>query len=195
MTQSVTMRTTSLLASAALMSALVIAAFTMTVVFAPQVSWPDGPTFEVATLPPPAPPVPAPQQPTPPMERPIESLYASEDPIQAIEEQISDSGATVLGPVQLEIITRPRWVRTPSELQGYYPRRALTRAMEGDVVLDCLVSTAGSLGCRVVSETPDTWGFGEAALRISRDYQMVPAMRAGQPVEGRYRMRVPFRVD
>lgn len=195
MTQTVAMRTTSLLASTALMAALTIAALTMSVVFIPQVIGTDAPTIDMATLPPPAPPESAPRRPAPPVDRPIESPFAAEDPLPLMEEPISDTGAAGLGPPQPEIITRPRWVRTPSALQGYYPRRALTRGVEGDVVLDCLVSTAGSLGCRVVSETPDTWGFGEAALRISRDYQMVPAMRAGQPVEGRYRMRVPFRVE
>ncbi len=45
-----------------------------------------------------------------------------------------------------------------------------------------------------MSETPANWGFGLAALRISRDYRMVPAMRDGQAVEGRHWMRVPFEV-
>jgi hypothetical protein len=46
----------------------------------------------------------------------------------------------------------------------------------------------------VVSETPANWGFGEAALRISGDYQMVPATRGGVPVEARHRMVVPFQI-
>jgi hypothetical protein len=46
----------------------------------------------------------------------------------------------------------------------------------------------------VVSETPANWGFGRAALEIAGDYRMVPAMRDGQAIEGRYRMRVPFEV-
>jgi protein TonB len=64
----------------------------------------------------------------------------------------------------------------------------------GDVVLDCLVSSAGRLDCDVVSETPSNWGFGEAALAISRDHRMAPATRDGMAVQGRYRMRVPFQV-
>jgi hypothetical protein len=62
-------------------------------------------------------------------------------------------------------------------------------------MLDCTVATSGRLVCAIVSETPSHWGFGEAALRISRDHVMVPAMRDGAAVEGRYRMRVPFQVN
>jgi hypothetical protein len=29
-------------------------------------------------------------------------------------------------------------------------------------------------------------------MQIARDHRMAPAMRDGVPVEGRYRMRVPF---
>lgn len=194
MTQSA-VRTTSLAASAALMSALVIAALTMSVTFIPQFGGTDAPIIDMAVLPPPTPPAPTPpRQPMPPQARPIEGPQISTlPPIEPL--RTSDAGETILGPPQPETITRPRWVRVPSNLQGYYPRRALQRGMEGDVVLDCLVTTTGTLQCGVVSETPVSWDFGAAALRISQDYQMVPAMRAGQPVEGRYRMRVPFRID
>jgi protein TonB len=93
------------------------------------------------------------------------------------------------------MITNPRWVQRPSGLENYYPRRALLRGVEGQVVLDCLVTTAGTLNCAVVSETPANWGFAEAALRISRDYRMVPAELDGVPTEGRYRMVAPFRLE
>ncbi len=194
MTQTVAMRTTSLAASAALMSALVIAALTMSVSFIPSIVGPEGVIIRMEPLPPPTPPVTTPRPPAPPIERPIEGPTVSE-PLPPIERPISDAGRGLVGAPQPETITRPRWVRTPSDLQGYYPRRPLTRAIEGDVVLDCLVTTTGALRCAVVSETPPSWGFADAALRISRDYQMVPAMRGGHVVEGRYRMRVPFRVE
>lgn len=195
MTQSMGMRTTSLAASAALMGAIVFAAFTMSVTFIPRIGeLIEPPIVDMAELPPPAPPVRPPRNPTPPIERPIEGP-TSVQPLPPMNSEISGAGPAIIGPPQPETITRPRWVRVPSDLQRYYPRRALERGMEGDVLLDCLVSTSGNLQCSVASETPASWGFAEAALRISRDYQMVPAMRGGQEVEGRYRMRVPFRVD
>jgi TonB family protein len=92
-------------------------------------------------------------------------------------------------------IVDPRWVRVPRDLARYYPSRALERGVQGSVTLNCVVSTAGRLDCVVVSETPARWGFGDAALRISEDYQMVPATRDGVVVEGRHRMVIPFRLQ
>jgi protein TonB len=98
-------------------------------------------------------------------------------------------------PAALHTITRPHWRRRPSDLQRYYPRRALSVGVEGDVVLDCLVRVDGALNCAVESEDPTGWGFADAAQRIAAAHRMAPATRGGVPVEGRYRMRVPFRVE
>lgn len=98
-------------------------------------------------------------------------------------------------PVVLPEIVDPHWRRRPRDLARYYPSRALQRGTEGAVVLDCLVNQQGRLGCTVVSETPQGWDFGAAALRISQDYEMIPATRDGVPVDARYRMRVPFAIE
>lgn len=95
----------------------------------------------------------------------------------------------------LPTIRQPRWTERPRDLARYYPRRALARGVEAWVVLDCIVGVSGALNCSVVSEAPEGWGFGEAALRIARDHRMEPALRDGVPVEGRYQMRVPFTLD
>jgi len=196
MEHAMSVRAASLAAAMGLMSAAAIAALTA--------------TFTNFTLPlPAAPPTidvmidrpldtpkvePTPPRVLPPMPdaEPTETLQPSEAPPRA--EQIG-AVSEFVGPVGSPVIANPRWVRTPRELARYYPRRAMERGVEGQVVLDCLVTTIGSLNCDVVSETPRNWGFGEAALRISRDYQMVPAMRDGVPVEGRYRMVAPFRLE
>lgn len=89
-------------------------------------------------------------------------------------------------------ITQPSWARVPRDLARFYPHGALRQNVEGRAVLDCLVSTTGALACAIVSETPAGWGFGAAALQIAGEYRMRPAMRDGAPVEGRYRMAVPF---
>ena len=125
-----------------------------------------------------------------------------DDPV-ATEQLVSDPSpqppTEFLGPVAQPAgppeITNPRWLRRPRDLAAYYPRRAIDRGVTGEVVLDCLVSPVGRLACSVVSETPPNWGFGEAALRISRDHLMAPATRDGMSIEGRYRMRVPFQVE
>ncbi|MEQ1619726.1 MAG: TonB family protein [Terricaulis sp.] len=72
--------------------------------------------------------------------------------------------------------------------------RAYALELEGDVSLDCLVSAEGRLDCAIVSEDPTGFGFGEAALRISRSFRMALMTLDGVPAAGgRYRMRIPFR--
>jgi protein TonB len=189
-------RTTSMLASAALLGALAFAGLTMTFGFTPNVL-PD-PMRPVAVIrdepAPPPPPVVHPRTTPPPehaQETPAETTLPTDTP-RVIETSTSDDTAS--SPA-IQTITNAHWLRQPRNLQAYYPRRALQRSVEGSVQLDCRVLTTGNLRCAVVSETPAGWDFGEAALRIARDYQMTPAMRDGVPVEARYQMRVPFRLN
>jgi len=38
----------------------------------------------------------------------------------------------------------------------------------GKAIMDCLVQTSGTLGdCKLVSETPEGYGFGDKALEMS----------------------------
>lgn len=188
-------RTTSMLASAALLGALAIAGLTMSISFTPpHIPDPTG-TITVTEEPhTPPPPVAHPHTPPPQTDqRPIETTTAPADPPAQIED-ISTNTDAGPGPA-IATIVNPHWVRRPANLQAYYPRRALQRSVEGVVQLDCRVLTTGNLQCSVLSETPSGWDFGPAALRIARDHQMTPATRDGVPVEGRYQMRVPFRLN
>ncbi len=190
-------RAASFAISAGLLSAAAIAALTATFT---SVSFrlPDVPIIDTILERPNEPPPPPITQ-TPPRTLPptsefeqIETVLPTNDvaPIEPI------ASTYVIGaPYSPPMITNPRWLQRPSGLEDYYPRRALLRGVEGQVVLDCLVTTSGTLNCAVVSETPANWGFAEAALRISRDYRMVPAERDGVPAEARYRMVAPFRLE
>ena len=194
MTHSLGARATSLAASAALLGLAVFAAFSVSITLG-AVTFNSPPSIPVVDLaPPPEPPplvrdTPPPPQPTTDDE-PQETLVVLEQP-----PRIFEAGPIFTpGPTGPALITNPRWLRQPRDLARYYPSRALSRNITGQVVLDCLVDANGALNCSVVSETPANWGFGDAARRIASDYRMVPAMRDGQAVEGRYRMRVPFEV-
>jgi protein TonB len=194
--QTLSMRATSLGASTLVVGLLLAAALTATtrVWFMP----PDfgGPPIVIGAPepPPPPPPVTTPHNPPPraqpimrsgPISQPVSDDLA-ELPTTLVTTIVAGSGE---GPVS---ITSPYWTRRPENLARYYPRRALERGVEGAVMLDCIVRVNGTLQCTPVSETPAGWGFAEAALRISREHAMTPAMRNGLPAEGRYRMRVPF---
>jgi periplasmic protein TonB len=196
MSQALIARATSFGASALLMGGLVLLALTMSYTVQVIDFGPTPPPIEIAVPEPPPtpPPTPATRQQTPTSDERIEL-----SPLTPME-PVSDTAPTEpyfgpvapTGPVE---ITSPRWLQRPHNLARYYPARAVDRAIEGEVMLDCLVSTAGALDCRVLTETPTGWGFGNAARRIAQDHRMAPAMADGRAVEGRYRMRVPFELE
>jgi protein TonB len=191
------MRATSLGAAALLLGAVVIAALSVR-----YITWtpipPTGPIFDTWREPKVEPPKPQPPKPLPP--RPIEPTPTISGPVdftappEPAPFPVGPVAASTSGPI---VITRPDWLQrpTPEVLATYYPARARERGREGVAQLDCLVRVDGRLDCVVTSETPANWRFGEAALRISRDYRMVPATRDGVPVEATYRMRVPFNLN
>lgn len=196
MAQTAGMRATSLAASAALLSAGAFVALTFSYEL-PRMEFPflETPPVDMAVEPSPPPPEPVRR----PLEQPRTEQVETISTIATVGPDILDMTSPPAdfsaGEPYLQTVTSPYWLRRPTNLQRYYPRRALAMGTEGDVVLDCLVSTAGFLRCTVVSETPAGSGLSDAALRIAADHQMRPAMRDGIPVEGRYRMRVPFRVE
>lgn len=84
-------------------------------------------------------------------------------------------------------ITSPKWIARPSGeiLAKNFPGRAVRDGIDGRGVVVCKVSAKGRLNnCQIESETPPGYGFGEAALKTSRHFQMAPTTTDGQPVEG-----------
>jgi protein TonB len=85
-------------------------------------------------------------------------------------------------------VAEPQTIAAPAEETGSGP-------IVGEPALPpTITNPLGALDCAVVSETPAGWGFGAAAVAIARDHRMAPATQDGRPVEGRYRMAVPFRL-
>lgn len=192
MSQTLAMRATSLAGSAALLGFAVMAALSVSYTVQ-RIAERNPPAIEsmIESAPPP-PELPRNREPPPPDAAAPTFTDAAPLATDSDAPPIETTMPVAQGPVMIE---SPRWAERPRDLARYYPRRAIPRGVEGEVVLDCLVSTAGALRCAVASETPANWGFGEAALRIAHDHRMVPASRNGEPVEGRYRMRVPFQLD
>ncbi|USQ94233.1 energy transducer TonB [Caulobacter sp. RL271] len=79
------------------------------------------------------------------------------------------------------------WARRPSteDFQRNYPDRAQRMEISGRAVLSCMLDERGLLtNCAVVEETPAGYGFGEAALRLSRLFRAKPRTLDGQTVGG-----------
>lgn len=89
----------------------------------------------------------------------------------------------------------PEWLRKPSaqDLYSVWPTAAWQRGEGGKAMLSCVVTTVGTLReCLVTSETPPGSGFGVAALAISPQFLMKPAMKNGQPVVGHVSIPILF---
>jgi protein TonB len=90
-------------------------------------------------------------------------------------------------PPAAPVVVNPNWSSRPSgdDMARYYPERAQRLEKNGSATLQCLVTARGTVtDCRVLSETPPDFNFGEAALRLSRLFRMNPKLQDGQVVEG-----------
>lgn len=79
----------------------------------------------------------------------------------------------------------PDWLRKPSreQLLAVFPADALRRAVRGKAVIHCKVAVQGTLrDCHPISESPAGAGFGAAAVALTPQFLMKPAMRDGKPV-------------
>lgn len=142
--------------------------------------------------PPPPPPPDRPPPPPPPEQRvPPPDLSAPPTPTP-IPVAVDPPPA----PPTPSVITNPTWLERPNarDFARYYPERALERGQEGRVNLACIVAADGRISCTVTSEDPTGWGFGDAAMRISRHFRMAPATRDGAATSGG-RVNVPIRFN
>jgi protein TonB len=75
-----------------------------------------------------------------------------------------------------------RWARRPTgeDLNKEFPERASAARRSGEVTLACLVQDEGALSCAVVSESPNGYRFGAAALRVMREARVATTLSNGE---------------
>ena len=74
---------------------------------------------------------------------------------------------TLTWPALTPSVTATTPARTTDPAQ-YYPARAAHMGIEGDAKIHCIINTQGRLiGCVVLSESPQNYGFGAASLAVA----------------------------
>jgi TonB family protein len=89
------------------------------------------------------------------------------------------------------------WLKRPTadDLLAVWPARAYQQHKSGKATIGCIVTVQGTLrDCKVLEETPEGAGFGGAALALSTQFLMRPAMEAGAPVESTVRIPIDFKM-
>jgi TonB family protein len=83
-------------------------------------------------------------------------------------------------------LTGVRWMHRPTQrdFRNAYPRRAQFSGQQGHVTLACTATSGGGLECSVAEESPRGYGFGRAAMDLSRKFRLEPTTPDGRSVAG-----------
>jgi protein TonB len=83
------------------------------------------------------------------------------------------------------------------KVQPVYPRRALSRGIEGYVIIEFTVTERGMVkDVRVVESSPETDIFHQAAVDAALKFKYKPRVIDGQPVEvAGVRNKISFRLE
>lgn len=86
-------------------------------------------------------------------------------------------------------------VQVVSRIQPEYPPRARDRGVEGWVIVGATVDASGNAYDFRILESSPTGFFESAALQAFQEWQFSPAMRDGEPVMAKARVRINFNLD
>jgi protein TonB len=85
-------------------------------------------------------------------------------------------------PAQAQAVAEAASAAAAAPPLRYYPELAQKLGVEGDVTMACIATAEGRLqGCKIVSETPPGYGFGQTALDLAPSFKL-NAAAGGEPV-------------
>lgn len=88
--------------------------------------------------------------------------------------------APIMTPGAVVWVTRA----TAQQFSDHYPSSARRAGIAGRVQLTCSITGDLAPNCTVLSETPQGYGFGQAALRVSRSFRARNTLDDGSPAPG-----------
>jgi TonB family protein len=91
--------------------------------------------------------------------------------------------------------TPPNFAARPKAAQivSVYPAKARATGVDGDAMIQCIVTVNGGLRrCVVISEKPENLDFGRAALALAPQFLMKPATKGGRAVESAVNIPIHF---
>jgi protein TonB len=73
--------------------------------------------------------------------------------------------------------------RLLQEVKPQYTAPAMRAKIQGEVLLECVVQSDGTVGnIRVVRSLDPTFGLDQEAIKAARQWRFAPGTRQGQPV-------------
>jgi TonB family protein len=89
-----------------------------------------------------------------------------------------------------EGVTLPQVVR---EVHAQYTSEAMSQMIEGEVVLDVVVNSDGTVGDVAVKQSLDRiYGLDESAVKAMKQWEFKPGTKDGKPVNVRVEVRMKF---
>ncbi len=99
---------------------------------------------------------------------------------QALRQAVFGRGVRVTDPG-----LDPTKMPTREDLVPLYPAKAATERRNGTAMMSCRVMRDGVLSaCWIVAEVPPGYGFGQAAIALSKLLKGKPATLNGEPIDG-----------
>jgi TonB family protein len=93
-------------------------------------------------------------------------------------------------------LTTPPGILSEHTPQPAYPDSALAHAIPGSVIIAAYVDKQGQvMAWQSLRVDPENWGFEDAVNKVICQWQFIPAMRQGTPVNGIIGVPFNFELD